>query len=559
MANTCDVIGDHDSSWHVFTISPTLPIQVPEQPSKNTKKKKSKGGGTPLIGIGASEEDDFSTWYQQVLLKSEMIDYYDISGCYILRPGSWEIWEILQVWFNKQLRKMKIRNCSFPLFVNEKVLSKEENHVEGFSAEVAWVTQSGKTKLDSKIAIRPTSETIIYPYLANWIRSHRDLPVKLNQYNSVVRWEFRNPQPFLRSREFYWQEGHTAHLTKAGADQEVLEILDIYTTIYQDFLAVPVIPGRKSENEAFAGADYTTSVEAFIPSTGRAIQGATSHALGQNFSKIFNISVENPQKDGSPNSSRVFVWQNSWAYSTRVIGVMVMVHGDDKGLVLPPRVAPTQVIIIPVGITASTSDDEKQSLYNNVFQLEKALLDAEIRVETDIATEYSPGWKFNHYELKGIPLRLEFGPKELKDGFLSTSRRDTLEKGRISLTDATSEVLALLETIQSDMYARALEKFRNNVKVITDWERFTPAINNKHVCLIPFCLRPDCEDQIKKMSERSSALEGEQQDARAPSMGAKSLCIPFKQVAELEGTNTPCLAKGCENMAAKWTLFGRSY
>lgn len=417
----------------------------------------------------------------------------------------------------------------------------------------------GKTKLENKIAIRPTSETIIYPYFASWIRSHRDLPLKLNQNNSVVRWEFRNPQPFLRSREFYWQEGHTAHLTSQSADQEVLDVLDLYVSIYRDFLAIPVIPGRKSENEAFAGARYTTSVEAYIPATGRAIQGATSHALGQNFSKIFNISVEDPDCDGSSESKRVFVWQNSWAYSTRVIGVMVMVHGDDKGLVLPPRVAPIQVVIVPVGMTVHTDESVKEELEKSITSLRGDLEAAEIRVEVDMRTEYSPGWKFNHYELKGIPLRLEIGPKELKERSLTTSRRDTLEKGCVLLDDVLTAIPRLLETIHSDMYNRALGQYRDNVKIISDWDDFTSAINKKHVCLIPFCLRPACEEQIKKMSERSDSVGDEQQDARAPSMGAKSLCIPFKQVTELKDTNTPCLARGCKHFAEKWTLFGRSY
>lgn len=419
---------------------------------------------------------------------------------------------------------------------------------------------SGKTKLEKRIAIRPTSETIIYPYLANWIRSHRDLPLRLNQWNSVVRWEFKNPQPFLRSREFYWQEGHTAHLTAESADQEVRQILDLYECIYRDFLAIPVVPGHKTEKEKFAGADYTTTVETYIPTTGRAIQGATSHSLGQNFSKMFNISVEGPLNyDLDDQANRVFLWQNSWAYSTRVIGVMVMVHGDNKGLVIPPRVSPTQVVIVPVGITVNTEDDVKQDLVKKIVSIQETLQNADIRVEVDLRYEYSPGWKFNHWELRGVPLRLELGPKELKNGFISTCRRDLGEKGRISITDPALEILQLLETIQSDMYNRALEKFRNNLKIITEWANFAPAINNKNLCLIPFCLKEDCEDRIKKMSERSADSATQHHDDRAPSMGAKSLCIPFKQPTGLKGTNTTCLGEGCERVAEKWCLFGRSY
>lgn len=375
----------------------------------------------------------------------------------------------------------------------------------------------------------------------------------------MVRWEFKNPLPFLRSREFYWQEGHTSHLTSQSADQEVHQILNLYGRLYRDFLAIPIVPGRKTEKEKFAGADYTTTVEAYIPTTGRAIQGATSHGLGQNFSKMFNITVEAPSEgESEERTQNNFVWQNSWAYSTRVLGVMVMVHGDNKGLIIPPRVSPTQVILVPVGITTNTPDDLKQGLLQSIADIQETLQDTDIRVESDLREEYSPGWKFNHWELRGAPLRLEIGPKELKSGSISFARRDNGERGSISIPSVASEVAKLFETIQSDMYTRALEKFRNNLKIITDWSRFTPAVNNKHLCLIPFCLQEDCEDRIKKLSEGATNFASEH-DARAPSMGAKSLCIPLKQPSELNGTNTQCLRDGCERMAEKWCMFGRSY
>ena len=346
-------------------------------------------------------------------------------------------------------------------------------------------------------------------------------------------------------------------MTREGAEQEVLQILDLYAAIYRDFLAVPVVPGHKTEKEKFAGADYTTTVEAYIPTTGRAIQGATSHGLGQNFSKMFDVFVEGGGDDDS-EAKRTYVWQNSWAYSTRVLGVMVMVHGDDQGLVIPPRVAPTQVVIVPVGIAAATEDSVKHVLHEKIAAIKETLQDADVRVEVDIRDEYSPGWKFNQWELRGVPLRLEVGPKELNGGFISTSRRDTGGKGSVSLANPAEQVLEVLETIQSNMYTRALENFRSNLKIVQEWSTFSPAINARHLCLIPFCLEKDCEEQIKRMSERSANSE-EQHDARAPSMGAKSLCIPFKQPTELKGTNTPCLAEGCSRMAEKWTMFGRSY
>ena len=279
------------------------------------------------------------------------------------------------------------------MFVSQKVLEREKNHIEGFAPEVAWVTRAGSSELEEPIAIRPTSETAMYPYYAKWIQSHRDLPLKLNQWNSVVRWEFKNPQPFLRTREFLWQEGHTAFYTKKEADEEVLDILDLYRRVFEDLLAVPVIPGVKSEKEKFAGGLYTTTVEGFIPTSGRGIQAATSHCLGQNFSKMFNIVVEDPN---SPDG-KSFVWQNSWGLSTRSIGVMVMVHGDNQGLVLPPRVASVQAIVVPCGINAKSNKDD-------VFDKCKALADrlkkAGIRAKADLRELYSPGYKFNDWEQK---------------------------------------------------------------------------------------------------------------------------------------------------------------
>ncbi|BCS02832.1 proline--tRNA ligase [Aspergillus luchuensis] len=274
---------------------------------------------------------------------------------------------------------------------------------------------------------------------------------------------------------------------------------------------------------------------------------------------MFDIAVEAPWQDGSEERTlKTFVWQNSWAYSTRVLGVMVMVHGDDKGLVIPPRVAPTQVILVPVGITAGTPEDVKQGVLQCIDDIQKALQNDGIRTETDVREEYSPGWKFNHWELKGVPLRLEIGPKELDTGLSSFARRDNGGKGSIPTPSVAAGVAELLKDIQSDMYARALAKFRDNLKIITKWADFAPAVNHKHLCLIPFCLQEDCEDNIKKLSE-GTADSSTEYDARAPSMGAKSLCIPFKQPSELKNTNTPCLRDGCDRMAEKWCMFGRSY
>lgn len=415
----------------------------------------------------------------------------------------------------------------------------------------------GNTPLEKKIAIRPTSETVMYPYYAKWIRSHRDLPLRLNQWNSVVRWEFKHPQPFLRTREFLWQEGHTAHLTKEGAGEEVLQILKWYAAIYEELLAVPVIQGQKTEKEKFAGGLYTTTVEGYIPATGRGIQGGTSHCLGQNFSQMFGITVEDPSAKEGEKKPALHVWQNSWGLSTRVIGVMVMVHGDNRGLVIPPRVAEIQVVIVPVGITAKSTDEERNSLQEQCEALAMVLRAADVRVETDKREGYSPGWKFNDWELKGVPLRLEVGPGEIKGHFVTTSRRDIAGKdgkGKIAITELGKEVAALLETIQADLYQRAEEKFKSHVKQIIEWDDFVPALNSKNVCLISHCLTEKCEDEIKDLSARKDVGgDDAPEDAKAPSMGAKSLCIPFEQPTGIE---KECINPKCGNKALKWCLFG---
>ncbi|RAL04749.1 proline--tRNA ligase [Aspergillus ibericus CBS 121593] len=531
--------------------------QEAKKPAAKAPKKKIEGAA--LIGIDVAKEEDFPGWYQQVLTKGDMLDYYDVSGCFILKPASYFIWEEIQQWFNTYIKKMGVKNCSFPLFVSEDVLQREKDHIEGFAAEVAWVTHAGSTPLEKKIAIRPTSETVMYPYYAKWIRSHRDLPLKLNQWNSVVRWEFKHPQPFLRTREFLWQEGHTAHLTKDAAHEEVLEILDLYARIYEELLAVPVVKGQKTEKEKFAGGLYTTTVEGYIPATGRGIQGGTSHGLGQNFSKMFGITVEDPAAKGDV----LHVWQNSWGLSTRTLGVMVMIHSDNRGLVLPPRVADTQTIIVPVGITAKTTDEERQNLYAEVDRLVSVLRDAGVRAESDLREGYSPGWKFNEWELRGVPLRLEFGPGELAGGFVTAARRDIPgkdAKAPIQISELSTAVPALLETIQKDLYNRADAEYRSHRKIITNWDDFTPALNDKNVCLIPFCLTEECEDQIKEMSARKHEEDsGVPQDARAPSMGAKSLCIPFDQPEGIIPGETKCTNPKCTRFAEKWCMFGRSY
>ena len=323
-----------------------------QQAPKQKQKKGSKKGET-LLALQYKKSEDFAMWYSNAITLSEMISYYDISGCYILRPWSYKMWELIQDWFNVEIEKLGVENSYFPLFVSQDRLEKEKDHVEGFAPEVAWVTKSGDGDLAKPIAVRPTSETIMYPAFSDWIQSHRDLPLKLNQWSNVVRWEFKYPTPFLRSREFLWQEGHTAHATYEDADVMVMQALELYRRVYEDILAVPVVPGYKTEEEKFAGGHQTTTVEAYIAGSGRAIQGATSHNLGQNFGKMFDITFQ----DASGKTQ--VAWQTSWGLTTRTIGVMVMVHGDDQGLVLPPRIAPLQAVIVPVFTKKMTLDDAK--------------------------------------------------------------------------------------------------------------------------------------------------------------------------------------------------------
>lgn len=505
-----------------------------------------------LIGITVDKSLDFPGWYQQILTKGEMLDYYDVSGCYILRPPSYAIWEAIQRWFDDRIKSIGVENAYFPLFVSSKVLEREKEHVEGFAPEVAWVTKAGSSDLEEPVALRPTSETVMYPYYAKWIRSYRDLPLKLNQWNSVVRWEFKHPQPFLRTREFLWQEGHTAHLTQQDAEEEVLQILDFYAGIYEELLAVPVVKGRKTEKERFAGGVFTTTVEGYIPQTGRGIQGGTSHHLGQNFSKMFNVSVENPL---GPDHPKVNVFQNSWGISTRVIGVMTMIHSDNKGLVIPPRVSQKQAVVLPVGITKKTTDEQRAQIHSCAKDIELRLKKAGIRAFGDYNDNYTPGWKFAQYELKGVPLRLECGPKDIENNQVTVVRRNDSRKVTVKLDELETRIPELLEELQRDLYLSAKECFDAHRVIVDEWKDFVSNLNKKNVILSPWCGVTECEEDIKDSSAKREDGEEFEQDEKAPSMGAKSLCIPFQQPELKEGQK--CIK--CSRPAAQYCMFGRSY
>ncbi|XP_076096577.1 bifunctional glutamate/proline--tRNA ligase-like isoform X2 [Mytilus galloprovincialis] len=500
------------------------------------------------LGLEAKKEENLSDWYSQVIQKAELIEYYDVSGCYILRPWSYSIWECIKEFFDTEIKKLGVENTYFPMFVSHAALEREKAHIEDFAPEVAWVTRSGKSELAEPIAIRPTSETVMYPSYAKWIKSHRDLPLKLNQWCNVVRWEFKHPQPFLRTREFLWQEGHTAWSNKKDAEEEVYTILELYARVYEDLLAIPVVRGKKTEKEKFAGGDYTTTVEGYISASGRAIQGATSHHLGQNFSKMFEIVFEDPE-----TQEKQYVYQNSWGLTTRTIGVMCMVHGDNTGLVLPPRVACVQVIIVPCGITANLSVEDTKALMDKCTEFKDLLLNGGIKCRADLRDNYSPGWKFNHWELKGVPIRLELGPRDIKNNQFVTVRRDTGEKVTMKNDNAVSQLKTLLDKIQENLYSKAKADLDEHLTIAHDWTNFCDMLDKKKIIQAPFCGGIPCEEKIKKDSARDVVVE-----EGAPAMGAKGLCIPFKQPQKLP-SGAKCIHPDCKDKPQFYTLFGRSY
>ncbi|KAG7167154.1 Bifunctional glutamate/proline--tRNA ligase-like [Homarus americanus] len=516
-------------------------IQVPTKSDDGGMKKQTR------LGLEVRKEQNLAEWYSQVITKSEMIEYYNVSGCYILRPWSYAIWDYIKDFLDKKIKTLGVENSYFPIFVAREALEKEKTHIADFSPEVAWVTRSGSSEMAEPVAIRPTSETVMYPAIAKWVQSHRDLPMKLNQWNNVVRWEFKQPTPFLRTREFLWQEGHSAFASKAEAEEEVYQILEFYAQVYEELLAVPVVKGKKTEKEKFAGADFTTTTEAFISASGRGIQGATSHHLGQNFSKMFEIVFEEPE-----TQQKQYCFQNSWGLTTRTIGVMVMVHGDNKGLVLPPRVASVQAVIMPVGISAKSSEQEKQNLTDACNKLAADLNAAGVRTRCDLRDNVTPAWKFNHWELKGVPLRLELGPREVTAGQVFVVRRDNGEKQALNRATVGVQVLAMLDAIHDNLITRARADLNSHKVKVNSWKDFTGNLDKGNILLAPFCGQEECEDAIKKDSARDEAAE-----PGAPSMGAKGLCIPFEQPGEVNGLT--CIHPSCKAKPLYYTLFGRSY
>jgi len=430
--------------------------------------------------------EDFSRWYIEIIQKAELADYAPMKGMMVIRPYGYAVWENIQRLLDQRIKATGHVNAYFPLFIPESFLQKEAEHVQGFSPEVAWVTMGGKEELEERLAVRPTSEAIIGHMYSKWVKSWRDLPVLINQWANIVRWE-KVTRPFLRTTEFLWQEGHTCHETSEEAQTETLLILSLYKEFVETELAIPVISGIKSFREKFAGAQETYAIEALM-SDGKALQMGTSHNLGQHFSKAFNIRFEDR------NQNLQYVWQTSWGMTTRLIGAVIMSHGDDSGLKLPPRVAPIQVVIVPISM-----GNWKEDVLPAAQAIEEGLKKVGLRVLLDTREEFTPGWKFSEYEMRGVPLRIEIGPRDVKAGQAVLVRRDTREKIALPLDAMASKVPGILEDIQASLFREAETFLRENTRQAGCWEEFKDVMDNQRGFVKSlWCGSDACEDKIKE-------------------------------------------------------------
>jgi len=469
--------------------------------------------------------EDFSEWYNQVVLRAELADYAPVRGCMIVRPYGWALWENITAALDSRFKATGHVNAAFPLLIPRSFIEKEKSHVAGFSPELAVVTYGGGEELEEPLVIRPTSETIIGHSYAKWIQSYRDLPILINLWNSVIRWELRT-RLFLRTLEFFWQEGHTAHATAEEAEAEARQMADVYTDFAVKEAAVPVIVGRKSESEKFAGADVTYALEAMM-GDGKALQFCTSHNLGQNFAKAFEIRYLDK------NGVLQYCWTTSWGLSTRTVGALIMVHGDDQGLILPPRLAPFQAVIVPIFKT----DDEKAAVLANAQKLRKEVADAGIRIKMDEREGLSPGFKFNDWEMRGVPLRIELGPKDVAKGSVVLARRDRPGKEGKSFVPQQGigpVVAAALAEIQQSLFDRALAFREANTTEPADYAEFKQAVE-KGFALAWWCGGADCEAKIKEETK------------------ATMRCIPFDQ----PGGSGKCIY--CGRPAREKAIFARAY
>jgi prolyl-tRNA synthetase len=431
------------------------------------------------------KSEDFSRWYIEIIRKAELADYAPMKGMMVIRPYGYAVWENIQRLLDKRIKEAGHVNAYFPLFIPESFLQKETEHLEGFSPEVAWVTQGGEEELEERLAVRPTSEAIIGNMYSKWIKSWRDLPVLINQWANIVRWE-KVTRPFLRTTEFLWQEGHTAHETAEEAERETLMILDLYKEFVESELAVPVLAGKKTAREKFAGALETYAIEALM-SDGKALQMGTSHNLGQHFSKVFNIRFEDREQ------KLQYVWQTSWGLSTRLVGSAIIAHGDDSGLKFPPRIAPVQVVIVPISL-----GNWKEDVLPTARKLEKELTEAGWRIMLDEREEFTPGWKFSEHEMRGIPLRIEIGPRDIGKKQAIAVRRDTMSKEAIALDSLEPAVSRILDDVQKSMLEKARKFQEENTHEVDDYEEFKSVLESQKGFIKAFwCGKQDCEDKIK--------------------------------------------------------------
>jgi prolyl-tRNA synthetase len=439
------------------------------------------------IGITVKKAQDLSEWYTQVVTKAELADYSSIKGFMILRPYGFSIWERIREYLDRKLKETNHSNAYFPLLIPESYLKKEGEHFKGFTPQVFWVTHAGDNELSERLAIRPTSETIINDAYSKWVRSWRDLPLLINVWNSVLRAEITTTRPFIRTSEFLWQEGHTVHATKEDADKEVMMILEFYRQLVEEQMAVPVILGYKTEREKFLGALYTTTLEAMMPD-GKALQMGTSHNLGQNFSKPFEI------KYLGQDEQTHYAWTTSWGVSWRLISAMIMLHGDDKGLIVPPRIAPIQTVIIPIYY----KEENNETITDKCRQVFDLLAKSGFAVHLDVREQYTPGWKFNEWELKGVPLRLEIGPKEVERHQVTLVRRDNSEKTVIDDIKLLAEVTEVLEEIQTHLLTVAKTSLDGSIAQAQDYDEFKKTLDQRggfvRAC---WCGNSDCEDGTK--------------------------------------------------------------
>ena len=479
---------------------------------------------TKEIGITVKKSLDFSDWYTQCVLKSGIADYSPSKGFIILRPYGYAIWEIIREILDEELKKTGHKNGFLPVLIPESLITKEKDHFDGFLPEVFWVTKSGDCDLAEKLAVRPTSETLAYSMFSKWISSYRDLPLKLNFWNSALRAEIKSTKPLIRNSEFLWQEGHTAHTNENEANKEVRMILDIYKMLIEEYLAIPTLSGFKTDKEKFVGAKYTTCLESAM-ADGKALQMATSHHLGQNFSKPFEI------KFLDKDTAEQYVWQTSWGISWRVIGAIIMVHGDDKGLILPPKISPTQVIIVPI-----YKDESKTVVKQKAYELEQKLKDSLIRVQTDDRDEFTSGWKFNDWEMKGVPLRANIGLRDIQENQVELIRRDTKERFYVKEKELVSQTLSILEKIQLNMFDRAKILLQEKTRSATTLEELLSVLDTTGGFVsCSWCGKRDCEDLVK---EKTTA------DIRI---------VPFNPKNNISS----CI--GCGNQETIEVYFGRAY